>query len=83
MLQIGKRICIKFVLQQNLLNKTQGLAFLGWNLYERYPMVVNLQNSKYAVLFLDSKIVSKEPSGLFFGKNYLTKLNLNLKLNLS
>jgi hypothetical protein len=45
--------CIKFFLTQNLLQKTQGLTFLSWNLYD-----VKFQNFEHAVLFVDPKIVT-------------------------
>jgi hypothetical protein len=34
--KIVTKICIIFVLRWNLLNKTQVLTFLSWNLYKRY-----------------------------------------------
>jgi hypothetical protein len=34
---IFTKSAIRFVLRGNLLNKTQGFAFLRWNLYGRYP----------------------------------------------
>jgi hypothetical protein len=43
---IGNRKCIKFVLHQNLLDKTPGLTFPSRNLYGRYPKDVKFQNSE-------------------------------------
>jgi hypothetical protein len=44
---ISNKKYIKFVLQRNLLKKTQGLSFFSRNLYRRYRWDVKYQNSVY------------------------------------
>jgi hypothetical protein len=48
----GNSECIKFVLPHVFLNKTQGLTFLGQNLYGWYwyPSDIKFRNSEFAVL---------------------------------
>jgi hypothetical protein len=46
---VSSRKCIKFVLWQILLNKTQGLAFFSQNPFGKYPKDVKFQNSEYEV----------------------------------
>jgi hypothetical protein len=47
--QNSNQKCRQICSTGNLLNKTQGLTFLSWNLYERYPKDSKFQNSEYEV----------------------------------
>jgi hypothetical protein len=67
---------VRFLLQLNFCNKTQGLTFLSRNWYKRYPRDVKFKNSKYAVLFLDPTYWTKEPLDFFYGEICLTILKV-------
>jgi hypothetical protein len=64
---------IGIVLRWNFLNKTQGLTFLGRNLYGRYPLDVKFQKSKYFFWFLDLNIVTKSTIRFVLRWNFLNK----------
>jgi hypothetical protein len=61
---------ILFDLLQNLLNQTQGLAFLSRNFYERYP---NFKILRISFCSWNSKKLPKMPSDLFYGEFFFHK----------